>query len=1282
MPPAVKERPRTLVWPGTERYAVQRRIGEGGMGVVYEAYDRERRQLVALKTLQHFSPTALYRFKQEFRTLADVSHPNLVRLYELVAAGDERIFFAMELVLGTDFLTYARRADAGDADLAMPATARPTFASEAKSAMARREDSITQELPPPDDAPPERAAPSRSRGRSPADFDRLRPALAQLVEGVHALHAAGKLHRDIKPSNVRVTPEGRVVLLDFGVATELGPVVDENLAEREIVGTACYMAPEQSTDDALSAASDWYSVGVMLFQALVGHPPFVGPRMDVLARKSVFDAPPPRDCVDGVPADLDALCCDLLQRAPEARPSGLEILRRIRGRATSAIEAAPRAAPEAAPLVGREAHLAALRDAFEAVKRGRAITVRVHGESGMGKSALVQRFLDDLVARGEAVTLRGRAYERESVPYKAFDSVVDALSRYLRRLSERDVTLALPRDVWALARLFPVLRRVAAIDAAPEPMIYDLQYVRRRAFVALRELLTWLGREQPLVLYIDDLQWGDVDSAGLVLEIVRPPHPPPVLLIATYQSEAHASPFLRELHASWPENAEARDIAVGPLAEEDARRLALTLLAPDDARSRESADAIARESRGSAFLVDELARSVASRARDDESDARAPGVITLERMLDDRLARVPDTARRLLEIVAVAARPLDVETAGASAAVHGGLDDCIALLRTARFVRTGLRDGREVVETIHDRIREVLVAQLPPATLREHHRRLARILEGLPAVDPEALALHFLGAGETQSAARYAERAAEHAVTKLAFEQAARLYELTITIALEMHDAVAPDVRRLRVRRAEALKLAGRGTEAAKAFFEAAPGAPALERIDLEREAAEQLITSGHIDEGIEAMRRVLDAVGMKMPRSPLHALAWVVVYRLWLWLRGWRVREREPNDVKPEVRARIDVYHAVAVGLSLVDAIYGEYMQARHLILAQSKGDRLRLVRALTIETAHLASRGGPETARVHDLAEVARSLAERTREPEARGYVEAMRAFRYFLRGAWKEAQEACDAHMAAIPDDRTGWRNNVHLFAVWSLISMGEVAEVSRRVPALAADALDRGDLYSAVNLRLGFTNLVWLAADDIEGARRQIESGMALWSHRGFYLQHYRALLAEANVDLYAGEGERAYERVTRQWRELERSLLLRVQLVRGEAYFLLARAALASSGRGNQRAARIAEAARCATRLERERMPWTAPLAHLVRAAVAHASDAERNRAETVAHLRAAADRADAANMAMHAAVARYRIAELLGGEEGEPLRAMAEAWMTAQGIRAPARLAFMLTPWT
>jgi serine/threonine protein kinase len=215
------------------------------MGVVYEAFDRERRQTVALKTLLHFSPAALYRFKQEFRTLADVHHRNLVRLYELVVTETDGVFFAMELVRGTDLLTYVQKVgwrDDGHArsHVTRAVPARPDLPTMSPEGAAEGEIS------------PARSAPKTS----PADFDKLRSALRQLVEGMQALHRAGKLHRDVKPSNVLVAPGGRVSILDFGVATELSRVVDTNLSEEhEIVGTVRYMAPEQAFGGGLTRAT-------------------------------------------------------------------------------------------------------------------------------------------------------------------------------------------------------------------------------------------------------------------------------------------------------------------------------------------------------------------------------------------------------------------------------------------------------------------------------------------------------------------------------------------------------------------------------------------------------------------------------------------------------------------------------------------------------------------------------------------------------------------------------------------------------------------------------------------------------------------------------------------------------------------------------------------------------------------------------------------------------------------------------------------------------------------
>jgi len=273
---------------GTERFRIRRRLGSGGMGVVYEAHDRETNRIVALKTLTRAEASHISRFKNEFRSLADVSHPNLASLYEFMVDG-HFWFFTMELVKGVNFLEYvrpgyrARHAQSSRTPTLLKATQEGSppelladYEAETRQLETLSELEVAESLP-------DRSSDSLL-SRSKLDLDRLTVALRQLAEGLHGLHETGKLHRDIKPSNVLVTDEGRVVILDFGLVAEVeGKELHDSVT---LAGTPDYMSPEQGAQLPISRASDWYSVGVMLYQALTGRLPFSGKFYEV-DRKSV-----------------------------------------------------------------------------------------------------------------------------------------------------------------------------------------------------------------------------------------------------------------------------------------------------------------------------------------------------------------------------------------------------------------------------------------------------------------------------------------------------------------------------------------------------------------------------------------------------------------------------------------------------------------------------------------------------------------------------------------------------------------------------------------------------------------------------------------------------------------------------------------------------------------------------------------------------------------------------------------------------------------------------------
>jgi len=361
---------------GTKRFRVLSKLGAGGMGVVYRVHDSERGRDVALKTLQRFAPSELYYLKNEFRALADVAHPNLVTLYELISEGDQW-FFTMELVEGVDFRAWVWRKESGEAARTSvqhspsPPTNETLLTSRTLSWPAHSERSFA--LPGP---------------RRECDFARLRPALLQLAIGVNEIHKSGRLHRDIKPSNVLVTREGRVVLLDFGLAIERRRVDPGQSIGEALVGTPAYMSPEQTTRGRLGPESDWYGVGALLYEVLTGSPPFGGTLLEVVEAKWLRDPMRPGKLA-GVPADLDSLCMGLLQRSPQDRPTGKEVLARLGGSVTAGErDRAPRSV-----FIGRRAELEALASAYAKSCKGAALTVHVHGASGMGKTALVEHFL-------------------------------------------------------------------------------------------------------------------------------------------------------------------------------------------------------------------------------------------------------------------------------------------------------------------------------------------------------------------------------------------------------------------------------------------------------------------------------------------------------------------------------------------------------------------------------------------------------------------------------------------------------------------------------------------------------------------------------------------------------------------------------------------------------------------------------------------------------------------------------------------------------------------------
>ncbi|TNE86945.1 MAG: hypothetical protein EP330_20265 [Deltaproteobacteria bacterium] len=715
-----------VLHPGSRigNYVFLREIGSGGMARVLLAKDPAG-ELVALKVLRKSRfKTGLARFRREFRALSRIHHPNVIRVE---AYGDlfGHPYIAMEYVDGPDLHTQIRGFRTWD---------------------------------------------EHKR------WARCEEILVDLCRALSAIHRRGLVHRDLKPSNVLITRDGSCKLTDFGIVKDLDPSRDPHMSTT-LVGTWAYASPEQITGNAIDHRSDLYSLGVILFAMLTGKRPFVASDMaGYLALHRDRPAPAPRDVNRAIPEHMDEICRRLLQKQPRDRyQSAQEILYRL-----EAEDRVPRTAVNAAwepPLVGRVLEVEAINHAIAGLTARRGGVVVLEGDDGSGKS----RLLDIASSRARDLGVAHYRYEFDE------DEPVFANALELARSLKDELGNKAP----------PELETALEAFSKGEPARGDTRFA---LYDGIREALKLTLDDRPVTLLLDDLHEAnarEIDFMAYLARTVIAPGEQPLLIVATQRPKAN--PAADAFAAGESMDVEVQEITVGTLSREDLTSIVLDLCG-DSRGARLLAARLHKETEGNAYFVTEFLRGLQGngllakqgdkwelRLQPDEiATGHLEIPIGVRQMMRTRLEEVSREDRRVLEVLAVGGREVDLDV------LLDVLDededevlDSLDRLLAKGIVRER-RAGELVLHAVsHRKFADVVYRDLNPDRRAWLHRRMAAALELHYAQNPSALEVvgeHYRRAGDAGRAYRYLVAAAKRLADRSLMQEAWDLTEKAGTL--------------------------------------------------------------------------------------------------------------------------------------------------------------------------------------------------------------------------------------------------------------------------------------------------------------------------------------------------------------------------------------------------------------------------------------------------------------------------------------------------------------------
>ncbi|MGJ3238986.1 MAG: protein kinase domain-containing protein [Anaerolineae bacterium] len=697
------------------RYRVETLIGQGGMGAVYQAYDRLAMHPIALKQVTVSQRTTLFQthggdsynervvLANEFRTLASLRHPNIISVLDYGFDNDRNPFFTMELL----------------------------------SDGVQIKDYLVDQ-----------------------SHDVQLDALIGILQALRYLHQRGILHRDLKPANILVsdhTPR----LLDFGLA------IDTHHADRDdLAGTLAYLAPEVLGGMAPSIESDLYAFGVVAYEVFAGEHPYPHETQSDLIEQVMMAMP---QFTRGRLEDgIESVLLRLLSKNPEDRyHSALDTIRALCNAADYPLP------PEtieirdsflvASTFVGREAELTILKNALYDASEYRGQAYLIGGESGVGKSRLMDELRALALVRGLTV-LRGQAVTEAGMPHKIWRDILPEL------LLLTDIT---DDEASILAHFFPQISTLLEREITPSDLSESA--VNARFPLLIINLIIEAAQKSPLMIMLEDLQWA-TDSIDLLKQVVAIIRQQPILIIGNYRSDE--TPQLSEQLSGM------QSIMLERLGKQQIKQLSIAMLGEQGA-AYSVVDLIQRESEGNAFFMVEVVRALA----DEVGQLSNIGLSTLpaqvfaggiQRVIERRLSKLPEWALYPVQVSSFIGRQINTELLSRilpDLDIKRWLAVCD---ESAIFSASG-----EARQFTHDKIREHVIATMNDTQTAEINLHIAETIETLYSdnIDVYAARLteYYHTAGVVEKEANYAARAAEYLRSfdpPLAYRMAQRALDL------------------------------------------------------------------------------------------------------------------------------------------------------------------------------------------------------------------------------------------------------------------------------------------------------------------------------------------------------------------------------------------------------------------------------------------------------------------------------------------------------------------------